>query len=211
MKANTPKILTLVAAVFSLMLLSSCTNTKITSVWMDSKKAGTSFNDLLIIGIAEKDHNRRLFEEEFANQLKAAGVASEVSYTILPQGTDINRDTVASAIEGKAIDAVIVTHLVGVEEETVYRQNMDYRPSYGYYNGLYNYYPHVNTYVQQPGYYTTHDVVKLETNLYEVASEDLVWSAQSRSFAPESAKEVIDDLVKLVINDLQEKGLIKSK
>jgi hypothetical protein len=211
MKANTQKILTLIAAVFSLMLLSSCTNTKITSVWMDSKKAGTSFNDILIIGIAEEEHNRRLFEEEFANQLRTAGIESEVSYVILPQGTDINRDTVASAIEGKEIDAVIVTHLVAVEEETVYRQNMDYRPTYGYYDGLYSYYPHVNTYVQQPGYYTTHDVVKLETNLYEVASEDLVWSAQSRSFAPESAKEVIDDLVKLVIKDLQEKGLIKAK
>jgi hypothetical protein len=88
---------------------------------------------------------------------------------------------------------------------------MDYRPTYGYYNGLYNYYPHVNTYVQQPGYYTTHDVVILETNLYEVKSEELVWSAQSRSFAPESAKEVIDDLVRLVIKDLKEKGLIKAK
>ena len=211
MKANTQKILTSIAVIVSFMLLSSCTNTKITSVWMDSKKAGTSFNDILIIGIAEEEHNRRLFEEQFANQLRAAGVESEVSYVILPQGTDINRETVASAIQGKEIDAVIVTHLVAVEEETVYRQNMDYRPSYGYYNGLYSYYPHVHTYVHQPGYYTTHDVVKLETNLYEVASEDLVWSAQSRSFAPESAKEVIDDLVKLVIKDFQEKGLIKSK
>ena len=211
MKANTQNILAIFAALFSLILVSSCTSTKITSVWMDSKKAGSSFNDILVIGIAEEEHNRRLFEEQFANQLRAAGVESEVSYTILPQGIDINRDTVASAIEGKDIDAVIVTHLVAVEEETVYRQNMDYRPSYGYYNGLYSYYPHVHNYVHQPGYYTTHEVVKLETNLYEVTSEDLVWSAQSRSFAPESAKEVIDELVNLVIKDLQEKGLIKAK
>jgi hypothetical protein len=201
----------IIAIAFFLSLLSSCTNTKITSVWMDSKKAGTSFNDILIIGIADEDHNRRLFEEQFANQLKAAGIESEVSYTLLPQGTDINPETVASAIEGRAIDAVIVTHLVGVEEETVYRQSMDYRPAYGYYNGLYSYYPHVHTYVHQPGYYTTHEVVKLETNLYEVATNELVWSAQSRSFAPDSAKEVIDELVNLVIKDLQEKGLIKTK
>jgi len=205
------KIITLVAGVLTLIFISSCANTKITSVWMDSKKAGTSFNDILVIGIAEEEHNRRLFEEEFTTQLNAAGIESEVSYMMLPQGTDINRDTVAEAIEGKSIDGVIVTHLVAVEEEKVYRQSMDYRPSYGYYNGLYSYYPHVHTYVHQPGYYTTHDVVKLETNLYEVATEELVWSAQSRSFAPESAKEVVDDLVKLVIKDLQEKGLIMSK
>lgn len=201
----------LIAVAVCLPLLSSCTNTKITSVWMDSEKAGTTFNDILIIGIADEEHNRRLFEEQFTSQLKAAGIQTSVSYTLLPQGIDINRDTVSAAIEGKTVDAVIVTHLVAVEEETVYRPSMDYQPAYGYYNGLYSYYPHVHTYVHQPGYYTTHDIVKLETNLYEVATEQLVWSAQSSSFAPESAKEVIDELVNLVIKDLQQKGLITAK
>lgn len=201
----------LIALAVFLPWLSSCANTKITSVWMDSEKAGTTFNDILIIGIADEEHNRRLFEEQFTNQLKAAGIQSAVSYTLLPQGIDINRDTVSAAIEGKTVDAVIVTHLVAVDEETVYRPSMDYQPAYGYYNGLYSYYPHVHTYVHQPGYYTTHDIVKLETNLYEVATEQLVWSAQSSSFAPESAKEVIDELVNLVIKDLQQKGLITAK
>jgi len=211
MKSSITKVIFFPAALLSILVISSCANTKLTSVWMDQQKAGQSFNDILVIGIGEEEHNRRLFEEEFTTQLSAAGIESEVSYKILPQGTVINRDTVVAAIEGKNIDAVIVTHLVGVDEETVYRTSMDYRPTYGYYNGLYNYYPHVHTYVHQPGYYTTHEVVKLETNLYEVSTEELVWSAQSRSFAPESAKEVIDDLVKLVIKDMKDKGLIVSK
>ena len=211
MNTNTRKFFLLILSAMTTVVLASCANTKITSVWMDSKKQGTSFNDILIIGISEEEHNRRLFEEEFTTQLTAAGIESEVSYMMLPQGTAINRETVDKAIQGKSIDAVIVTHLVAVEEEKVYRQSMNYRPAYGYYDGLYSYYPHVHTYVHQPGYYTTHEVVKLETNLYEVATEQLVWSAQSRSFAPESAKEVVDDLIKLVIKDLQEKGLIKPK
>ena len=211
MKTPTHSILISLAAVLSIIVVTGCASTKITSVWMDQGKAGTSFNDILVIGIGEEEHNRRLFEEELTSQLKAAGIESEVSYRMLPQGVSINRDTVAAAIEGKNIDAVIVTHLVAVEEETVYRQNMDYRPTYGYYNDLYSYYPRVHTYVHTPGYYTTHEVVKLETNLYEVKSEDLVWSAQSRSFAPESAKEIVDDLIRLVIKDLKEKGLIRPK
>ena len=208
MSSSILKYRNIIALAVFLSFLSSCANTKITSVWMDSEKAGTTFNDILIIGIADDEHNRRLFEEQFANQLKTIGIQSNVSYALLPQGIDINRDTVSSAIEGKTVDAVIVTHLVAVDEETVYRPSTDYRPAYGYYNGLYSYYPHVHTYVHQPGYYTTHEIVKLESNLYEVATEQLVWSAQSSSFAPESAKEVIDELVNLVIKDLQQKGLI---
>ncbi len=211
MKTRMLQTIYTMAAIFSIVAITSCSSTKLTSVWMDQQKTGIAFNDILVIGIAEEEHNRRLFEEELAAQLNAAGVESEVSYKILPQGTNITRDTVAAAIEGKNIDAVIVTHLVSVDEETVYRQNMNYRPTYGYYNDLYSYYPHVHTYVHSPGYYTTHEVVRLETNLYEVKTEDLVWSAQSRSFAPESAKEVIDDLIKLVIKDLKEKELVKPK
>ena len=199
------------AVTCGLIFTVSCANTKLTSTWMDEKKAGSTYNDILVIGIAEHEHNRRLFEEEFNKELNKMGIESEVSYSMLPQGTDINRDSVSAAIKDKNIDAVIVTHMIGVEEQTVYRQSMNYMPTQGYYNGLYSYYPQVNAYVTQPGYYTTHDIVKLETNLYEVKTEELVWSAQSKSFAPESAKEVVDDLIKLVIKDLKSKGLIAVK
>ena len=208
---NMHKIFHMFVSIFLIVAVSSCANTKITSVWMDKDKAGTSYSNFLVIGISNEDHNRRLFETHFADQLNAAGVSGTVSFTILPDGTQINRETVSAAIEGKNIDAVIVTHLVAVEEQTVYRESMGYRPTYSHYDVLYDYYPYVKGNVYQPGYYTTHEIVKLETNLYDVASEELVWTAQSKTFAPDSAVEVIGDLVKLVIKDLKEKGLIKTE
>jgi hypothetical protein len=198
-------------SIFFIVAASSCASTKITSVWMDKDKAGTSYNNFLVIGISNEDHNRRLFETHFADQLNAAGVSGTVSFTLVPDATQINRETVAAAIKGKNIDAVIVTHLVAVDEQTVYRESMGYRPTYSHYDVLYDYYPYVKGNVYQPGYYTTHEIVRLETNLYEVESEQLVWTAQSKTFAPDSADEVIADLVKLVIKDLKEKGLIKAK
>lgn len=127
MTSSIKKTFYFLAGAVSVLFIASCANTKITSVWMDQGKAGTSFNDILVIGIAEEEHNRRLFEEELTTQLNAAGIESEVSYRILPEGTSITRETVGNAIEGKNIDAVIVTHLVAVEEETVYRQNPTFK------------------------------------------------------------------------------------
>ena len=117
------------------------------------------------------------------------------------------------------IDAVLVTHLVAVKEEEVYRPSMDYAPmygggyygGYGYRGGLYSYHPHVTTYVQRPGYYTTYESYTIETNLYDVETEELVWSARSNSFAPESVDEVIVDLTKLLIDDLKQNNLISVK
>ncbi|VAW52759.1 hypothetical protein MNBD_GAMMA05-547 [hydrothermal vent metagenome] len=201
-----------IALIFgSALFLSSCANTKISQSWVEPnhKKA---YNDILVIGIAESQQNRRAYESYFVEELQTVGVEGEASYKLV-KDSKIDREIVTKAIKGLEIDAVIVTHLVGVDEETVYRPSMDYMPMYGggYYGGLYSYYPHVNTYVHRPGYYTTHETYTLETNLYDVESEELVWSARSRTFAPESVDEVITDLTKLLIKDLSEKNLIKKK
>jgi hypothetical protein len=196
-------------AVLAALLLAACTSTRLTESWINKDIKDYPYRDFLIIGIADDDLNRRLFEDNFVDALKKRGIEAEPSYRLLPDSAVINRDSVAEAIKGKNIDAVLVTHMVSIDQETVYRQSMDYMPTQGYYNGLYNYYPHVYTYVNAPGYYTTHEIVKLETNVYDVASEKIAWSAQSRSFAPDSAKEVIDELTKLVISDLEDKGIIE--
>lgn len=196
----------------TVLLVSSCANTKISQSWVEPDNI-KSYNDLLIIGIAESEQNRRAYESYFVEELKAIGIEAEASYKLIKSGEKIERDTVAKAIKGLNIDGVIVTHLMAVDEETIYRPSMDYMPMYGggYYGGLYSYYPHVNTYVSRPGYYTTHETYTLETNLYDVESEELVWSARSRTFSPESVDEVIVDLTKLLIKDLTDKNLIKKQ
>ncbi|MCK4674370.1 MAG: hypothetical protein KAT61_00525 [Gammaproteobacteria bacterium] len=199
-------------------LLFSCANTKITQSWVepDNKK---SYNDLLIIGIAESEQNRRAYESYFVEELSENAIEAEASYKLIKSNQKIDRDSVSKAIKGLDIDGVIVTHMVGIDEETIYRPSAGY--SYGgayggyyrggHYGGLYSYYPHVNTYVHNPGYYTTHETYTIETSLYDVASEELVWTARSRTFSPESVDEVIVDLTKLLIKDLSDKNLIKKK
>ena len=199
----------------SVFMLVSCTNTKISQSWVEPgiKK---SYNDLLIIGIAESEQNRRAYESYFVEALREKGTEAEASYKLIKSSEKMERDTIVKAIEGLEIDGVIMTHMTAVDEETIYRPGMGYSTmgygGYGGYGGgMYGYYPHVNNYVHSPGYYTTHETYTLETNLYDVKTEELVWSARSRTFSPESVDEVIVDLTKLLIKDLSDKNLIKNK
>lgn len=201
----------------TVFLLFSCANTKISQSWVEPDNT-KSYNDILIIGIGESQQNRRAYESYFVEALREKGTEAEASYKLIKSDEKIDRNTVGKAIEGLDIDGVIVTHMVAVDEETIYRPGMGYsHAGYGGYGyggyggGLYGYYPHVNSYVHSPGYYTTHETYTLETNLYDVLTEELVWSARSRTFSPESVDEVIVDLTKLLIKDLEEKKLIKKK
>jgi hypothetical protein len=202
------------------ILLVSCANTKISQSWVEPDNTKL-YKDFLIIGIGESEQNRRAYESYFVEELASLGIEAIASYKLIKSDEKIDRDTVTKAIKGMGIDGVIVTHMVAVEEETVYRSTMGYGyggyggygMGYGggYYGGLYSYYPHVNSYVHDPGYYDTLETYTLETNLYDIESEELVWSARSQTFAPESVDEVIVDLTKLLINDLEDKNLIKKK
>jgi len=210
-------IIQCVAGVTAVFLLSSCANTKISQSWVepDNKK---SYNDLLILGIGESEQNRRAYESYFVEELNGRKIEAIASYKLIKSDEKFDRDTIVKAIDGLDIDGVIITHMVAVEEETVYRNTgYGYGGMYGgYYGGghygsMYSYYPHVNSYVHNPGYYDTLETYTLETNLYDVKTEELVWSARSRTFAPDSVDEVIVDLTKLLINDLEDKDLIKIK
>lgn len=193
-------------------LVSSCASTRITRSWVEPGNT-KSYNNILVIGVGESEQTRRAYEGYFVEELRDKSIKAVASYTLIKSNEKINRDTVGMAIKGMGIDGVIVTHLVAVDEETVYRPSMEYMPMYGgvYYGNLYSYYPHVNTYVHRPGYYTTHEAYTIETSLYDVASEDLVWSARTRTFSPESVDEVIVDLTDLLIKDMADKKLIDIK
>ncbi len=201
----------------SVTFLSSCATTKITQTWIepDHKKV---YNNLLIIALVQSEQNRRAYESNFVEELRSIGVGAEASYTLIKGDQKINRETVKKAIEGMDIDAVLVTNLVAIKVEEVYRPAMDYMPMYGgaYYGGyrgglgLYSY-PYMTTYARSPGYFTTYESYTIETQLYDVKSGELVWSARSNSFAPGSADEVIVDLTKLLIDNMKEKNIIGIK
>jgi len=205
---------------FSLaVLLAGCANTKLEQSWVVPNNTKT-YDDLFIIGIASSEQNRRAYESNFVAELNDNKIKATASYLLIKSSEKMNRKTVLKAIKGLNIDAVFTTHLVAVEEDTVYRPSPDiysyggygaYGGGYyggGHYGNFYNYYPHVNSYVHNPGYYTTHETYTLESNLYDVDSEELIWTARSRTFSPESIDEIIVDVTKLLIKDLEDKKLI---
>ena len=50
--------------------------------------------------------------------------------------------------------------------------------------------------------------VRMQTNVYAVASESLIWSGSSRTFNPEVAREAAGDVAKVVVEHLQCAGIL---
>ena len=62
-----------------------------------------------------------------------------------------------------------------------------------------------------PGYSSTTTTVRLETNLYDVKTEKLIWSGKSDTWSKNSKDKIINDVIKAVIKNLQNNKIITPK
>jgi len=192
-----------------IFLIISCTGTELTHKQINDAYKGKPVSNILVIAITGNEDSRRSFERKFVAQLKSAGVEAISSEEAIPMPADLElkKETILNAINQFKNDAVIITHLINKEEKEAYtRSGQAYGGYYGFYHSRYEY-----SYARDPGYSRTSKTIRLETNLYDVKTEKLIWSGQSKTLSKDSKDQIINDVIKVLINDLQNNKLISPK
>ena len=190
-------------------LVSSCagTGTELTQKQVDNAYKGKPASNILVIAITGIEESRRSFEKKFVAQLKSVGVDAVSSHDAIPMPSNLKmkKEAILNACEQYKNDAVIITHLIGKEDKDVYtRGTTEPHGFYGYYGSRY-------TSSHHPGHLSTTTTVRLETNLYDVKTEKLMWSGQSKTWSKESKDRIMNDVIKAVINKLKKNNLIAPK
>jgi hypothetical protein len=194
-----------VATLLTALLVSvSCSTTTKTAEWIDQTYKGGPFRNVLIIGVSSDADVRRSYEDTFVSELQKRRIIAVPSYTIMAADTKITQESVRAAIKERDIDAVLITHLIKVEEE--YRAKPFRRR--GLYINYYGYYSRVYDCVNKPGQCEKHETVRLAIRLYDAKSEKMVWSMQSETVDAESDTSLINSTVMSVIKELDRKNLI---
>jgi len=188
-------------------LIVSCAGTELTQKYVDDTYKG-KVSDILVIAVTGNELYQRAFEKEFVAQLKSIGVEAIASEEVMPMPSDLEltKEMILNAVNQYKNDGVIITRLINKDEKDVYNRpgsaNSDY---YDYYRAGY-------VHLHGPGYSSTSTTVRLETNLYDVKTEKLIWSGQSKTLNRDPKDgEIIREVIKVLINDLQKSKLISPK
>lgn len=205
---NTSKQLKIWSLFFLTAVLTSCTTAKPILEWRDPGYAGGPFDNILIVGISNQETVRRTFENSFVDRLQKNNVKATASFAVMTAEARPSEENIKAVISDIKFDSVLITHMVGVEEKEVYHP-----PTYRMdpYRGFYSYYGHVGRYAYEPGYYSRYERFKLETNLYDTQTEQLVWSMQSETINPNSEKALIEAKIKTVVERLKLQKLISAE
>jgi len=205
-------------AVCGITMIAGCgaSSTSLVQVWTDPSISGGGIDKILIIGMAKTETQRRVFENEMSALFQQQGLKAVSSFTLLPElpgANDSGHESVRATIVAKGFDTVLVTSLLDITKETTYVPGStqvvhnywghphDYR--------FYSYYDRSYTVVHDPGYIVEDTIVSLETNIYDVASEALIWAAVSETFNPASTEDAVRTFGAAVLKDLVKNKLLK--
>ena len=200
-KDRGPQIAKLVLSLILLTLV-GCQSTTLKNSWRDPDYKGPPLKKIMVVGISKQAVNRRIFEDQFVAQLKAAGVEGVQSYLFIPQDGKADEGTVKEAVQKAGADGVLVTRLVRVDVNT------QVTPAYPVGMGFYGGYAGAWGGYYDPAMVTTTDTLVVETNLYGLNDSVLLWSATTQTFAPTDLKTDIDAFAKVIIEQLKKQKLI---
>jgi hypothetical protein len=184
-------------------LSASCATTKMGDVWRDDSYRG-SIRKVVVIGIFQEPDTRKIFEDEFADRLRARGVDATASHKIVPGAELPDKDVVIGAIRKFGADAVLLTRVMDMNKETI-----DVPGQTFVIPGYYRYYGSYYGYSYRPGYTIQEGYAHTETNLYNLGDERLIWSGRAKTEFSATRYELIQAFVKIMIDGLADAKLIR--
>jgi hypothetical protein len=167
--------------------------------------AGKPIKDVLIIVVVDDEEIRATFENHFKEWLTVKGVEAIASMDVLPvqKGVKLEEQVIRKVIDTYANDSVLITHLVDLEESEVFSRDLP-----RFHTNYYGFYNYAWGYVTWPTVYGENLKVALETGLYVVSTESLMWAGESRLTNPETPGKAIGQVVEAVIRELERNKLL---
>jgi hypothetical protein len=199
------------AALLAVLLLGTAVTakTKFQSVWKSPDAATANLGGKKVAAlIIDKDESLRVAgEEALANELTARGMQGVASYRIVPKEELQSADKAKGWYERSGVQAVVVLKVVDDKKVKSYTPSMW---NSGYYSSLWGYYGYGWSAVYDPGYISIDRVVSLETLIYSVPKNTLMWAGVSATENPKEASKVIAEVVKEAVKEMHDQGLAKA-
>ena len=194
-------------------LFAACSNSKVTSSWVDPNTKSPLKKVMVVALVNEKDKRlKEQMEDQLAQELTAQGIVATTAYHDFgPKSFEgISEKQLISQLKNTGIDGVVTIVLLDKNKEQSYVPGkVRYEPETYYIrrSRFYGYYATYNRRIYTPGYYETNTKYFFETNLYDVSRNKLLYSAQSESFDPSSVESMADKQSKAIIKDMKKKEL----
>jgi hypothetical protein len=187
-------------------MLAGCSTTDFKSTWKDPSAQAVSLQGQKVAGfvLTSNESTRRAGETALARELTSRGVQGIAGYE-LTGGRDIQDPTaLRELLRREDIEAAVIMRVVDRRQEVNYSPAVD-----PYYGSMYGYWGHGWSSVNDPGYLTTNTIVSVETLVYSVPQNKLLWGGVSETFDPNKIDSFIKEVVDEAADEMKKANLIR--
>ena len=184
---------------------------KFVSTWKAPEAAGTNFAGRKVAAlIISDDQNLRVSgEEALVRELADVGVPGGIaSYRIVPREELKDPEKAKAWYERAGAEGVVAMRLVKSDKRTTWSPSTWSAP---YYSTLWGYYGYGWGAVYDPGVTRVDTVAVVETLIFSVPQNRLLWAGVTESTNPRDANRIIKDIVTGTVKEMTKAGLIQRK
>lgn len=204
----------------AVIILSGCgSNTSIVSSWRDPKisVAQEHFKKVLVVVLVKDEASRRTAE----NRIAASNEIFKTSYQYLNESTSqLTKEQKLKILQDENFDGVITMRLVSTEKETNYVPGTYTGMYYGGFDGMYtnvygygfgNWYGMYSPSFYDPGYYQETTSYMVETNIFSLKENKLIWTGTTKSEYVTDLGQTVDAIMQAVVAEMRKDGSLPPK
>jgi hypothetical protein len=202
-------------AVAGVVALAACASTTYKSSWSNPEaKSGTLAGKKVVAVVINKNESaRRGAEKALADQLTAAGAEGIPAFTILPADQIKDKDAAKAKLTQLGVDGAVIMRVTGKDTELNYTPGMTMSPGYWgspYYGSMWGggYWGYGWGAAYSPGYLTEDTIVSVETLVYSLRQDKLVWAGMSETTNPSKVDAFVKELTTGAIKEMKKAGLL---
>ena len=190
----------------------ACASTTFNSTWKAPGAGPLNFKGKKVAAlvISKEEGVRYGAEDALAQEITRQGAIGVAAYGLIPKELTQDKEKAKEFLAKAGVAGVVAMRAVGKD------QQITSSPA-AYYGGPYyatfwggGYYGWGWGGVYDPGYVRTDTIVYVETLVYSLDQDKLVWAGRSQTTNPSKVGDFIKELVVAAAKEMRKQGLIKS-
>jgi len=180
----------------------ACHSTHLAATWRDPGAQPLHFRKGVAVFVTNDEALRRTVEDKLSAQFTNV----TPSYRFVPTvDTATARAEMASRLRAAGFDGAIIMRVADVAVVPVYTTGAYWydRPY-----GFNSYWGYAWSSPYDPGYYGENRIVTIETQIYSLPDDKLIFAARSETTNPSSAKKLTDSVIRHIRARLRKDGLL---
>jgi hypothetical protein len=188
-----------------------CASTSFVSSWKAPLDGPIEFDGKRVAAIivSADESTRRAGETALAREISARGAQGVPSYTIISGEAAKDRDAAKKKLQEANVDGAVLMRVVSSEQEISYSPGTSWYRAYPHYGSFYGYWGYGWGMAYDPGYLRTDKIVMVETLVYSVAQDKLLWAGQSKTTNPSNVQKLVVELADGAAKEMRKAGFIK--